>query len=128
MIYLCGSLPVLVFATVMEEPQHLEDTVNVTLRFANGSIGTISYFANGSKSLPKEYIEIYRAGTTGVLSDFKELAIYGKGKPSRKKLVAQNKGQPQMIQQYVATLRDGKPAPIPFGEIGLYVDAYRTAK
>lgn len=117
MIFMCGSLPVLVFATVMEEPQHLEDTVNVSLRFANGSIGTISYFANGSKSLPKEYIEIYRAGTTGILSDFKELSIYGKGKPSRKKLVAQNKGQPQMIQQYLGTLRDGKPAPIPFGEI-----------
>ncbi len=117
MIYMNGSLPVEVYAAVMEEPSHLEDTVVATLRFENGSIGTIGYFANGSKSLPKEYIEIYRAGVTGVLSDFRELKLYGKGKPARKKLVGQNKGQPEMMARFLESVREGKPSPIPFPEI-----------
>ncbi len=112
-----GSLPVEVSATVMEEPDHLEDTVNVSLRFANGSIGTVSYFANGSAKVPKEYVEIYRAGETGILSDFKQLEFFGRGKPTVKRLLSQNKGQPEMMTTYLDSLRRGLPAPIPFEEI-----------
>jgi len=112
-----GSLPVDVSATVMDEPDHLGDTVNISLRFANGAIGIVSYFANGSPSVPKEYIEIYQGGQTGILTDFKQLVFHGRGKPSVKKLPSQNKGQPEMIKEYVASLRAGREAPIPFEEI-----------
>ncbi len=117
MIYMNGSLPIDVYASVMEEPAHLEDTVLVNLRFENGSIGSIAYFANGAGSLFKEYIEIYRAGVTGILTDFKELKVYGGGKPVKKKLVGQNKGQPQMMETYLASIKEGGPSPIPFDEI-----------
>ena len=115
--FMNGSLPVEVYATAMEEPEHLGDIVNISLRFANGSIGSVSYFANGSSALPKEYIEIYRAGTTGVLTDFKELKVYGSGKPSVKRLPSQNKGQPQMMKEFLASIREGAPSPIPFEEL-----------
>jgi predicted dehydrogenase len=114
---MCGSLPVEVSAAVMEEPDHLEDTVNLSLRFANGSIGTVSYLANGSSKLPKEYVEIHRAGQSGILTDYREAMIYGRGKPQRKKLTSQNKGQPEMMKAYLDTLREGKPAPIAFEEL-----------
>jgi predicted dehydrogenase/threonine dehydrogenase-like Zn-dependent dehydrogenase len=117
LIFMNGSLPVEVSAAVMNEPSHLEDTVAIVLRFENGSVGTVSYFANGSKGLPKEYIEVNRAGTTGVLTDFKGLKIYGTGKPAAKKLAGQNKGQPEMMAAFLAVVREGKPSPIPFGEI-----------
>ncbi len=115
--YVNGSLPVSVCASVMEEPSHLEDTVVINLRFANGSVGSVLYLANGSSALPKEHIEIYRAGLTGVLSDFREVKIYGAGKPIRKRLAGQNKGQPQMMDRFLAALREGGPSPIPYGEI-----------
>ena len=115
--FINGSLPVDVSATVMEEPDHLEDTVNISLRFANGSIGTVSYFANGSSTVPKEYIEIHQGGQTGILTDFKQLAFHGRGKPSIKKLPSQNKGQPEMLKEYLESLRKGEQAPIPFDEI-----------
>ena len=117
LIFLNGSLPVEVHATVMEEPEHLEDNVNISLRFANGSIGTVSYLAVGSKTLPKEYVEVYKAGVTGVLHDFKELAVYGKGKPWTKRLVAQDKGQPAMMRLFLESVREGRPSPIPFEEL-----------
>ena len=54
---------------------------------------TISYFANGDKSLPKERVEIYANGSTAVLDDFKTLAIHAHGKKKEKKLFSQDKGQ-----------------------------------
>ncbi len=115
--FMNGSLPVEVSAAVMEEPDHLEDTANVSLRFANGSVGTVSYFANGSSKLPKEYVEIHRGGQSGVLSDYTETTLYGRGKPQKKRLSSQNKGQPEMMKAYLDSLRQGTPAPIPFEDI-----------
>jgi len=115
--YVNGSLPVEVYATAMEEPSHLGDIVNISLRFENGSIGVVSYFANGGKSLPKEYIEVHHAGTSAVLTDFKELKLYGSGKPATKRLVSQNKGQPEMMKAFLGSIREGGPSPIPYEEI-----------
>lgn len=115
--FINGSLPESVYATALPDPAGLEDTVNVSLNFKNGSIGTISYFANGSKSLFKEYIEIYRAGITGVIRDFKELEIYGYGKPFKKNLLSQDKGQKTMLKLFIDAIKTGKPSPITFEEI-----------
>ena len=83
--YITGSLPISVSAIALKDSQGLNDTVNITLAFENGSTGVVAYYANGAKDLPKEYIEIYRAGSTAILSDFKNLTIYGKmGKRKRK--------------------------------------------
>ncbi len=117
LMYVNGSLPVSVYAAAMDEPAHLEDTVNISLVFENGSIGTVSYLANGSTALPKEYIEVYRAGVTGVLTDFRELRVYGSGKPTRTRLPGQNKGQPKMMATFLDAVRKGAPSPIPFDQI-----------
>jgi polar amino acid transport system substrate-binding protein len=90
--------------------------VNINLRFENGSIGSICYFANGAKSLPKEYFEVYRGGITGILNDFKELTIHGSGKPSKKKLLNQDKGQKTMVARFVHAISAGGDTPIPFPE------------
>lgn len=115
--FICGALPVRVYAAALPEPNNLQDVVNVSLEFANGSIGTISYFANGSKSLEKEYVEVYQAGTTGVLRNFKGLEIYGGGKPERKKLINQDKGQKLMVESFIKTVKDGGQVSIPLAEI-----------
>jgi len=115
--FMNGSLPDTVYATVLPDANGMEDTINVNLNFKNGSIGTISYFSNGPKSLFKEYIEVYRAGVTAILKDFKELEIYSGGKVFRKKLLSQDKGQRKMVAAFVDSLRNGKESPISFGEI-----------
>ncbi len=115
--YINGSLPVSVYASAMTEPHHLNDTVTVTLTYQNGSIGTISYFANGDKSLPKERVEIYANGCTAVLDDFKQLNIYANGKKKEKKLLNQDKGQKAEVKQFIDALLNGKGEMIPFGEI-----------
>ena len=115
--FLNGSLPVLVQAVAMDDPFGHQDTLSVSIRYANGSIGSIQYFANGSKELPKEYIEVYGHGVTAALKDFKELQVFSKGRPFKKKLLTQDKGQKEEVKQFIEAVRDGKEAPIPLEEI-----------
>ncbi|MGD9992097.1 MAG: Gfo/Idh/MocA family oxidoreductase [Salinivirgaceae bacterium] len=115
--WLNGSLPLGVYAAALPDPKGLNDTVNITLEFENGSTGVVAYYANGSKELPKEYIEVFSSGTSGILSDFKELKIYGKGKPYKKKLWNQDKGQAGMVKSFLEAIIDAKPTPISYREI-----------
>lgn len=117
MVYMSGSLPVRVYASALPDPQHLNDTVSINVEFENGSIGTIAYFSNGSKSLSKEYVEVYQSGLTGILRDFKELEIYGAGKPYRKKIMGQDKGQKLMIAEFLGAIQNGEVSPIRLDEI-----------
>jgi len=126
LMFICGSRPLKVFTVAMSDPQNQEDTITISLAFENGSIGSISYFANGAKSLPKEYIELHRAGNTAIIRDFKEIEVLGTGKPYRKKLLAQNKGQKAMISRFLDAIRTGNPTPITFEE--LYLGTRATLK
>jgi predicted dehydrogenase/threonine dehydrogenase-like Zn-dependent dehydrogenase len=115
--YINGSLPNKVSAQVLANPENLNDTVNIMLQFENGSTGVVCYYANGSKSLAKEYIEVFASGTTAILNDFKELRVYGKGKPSKIRLFNQNKGQKEMIDSFLNGIINNGEAPITFSEV-----------
>ena len=112
-----GSLPVKVSATALPDANQLNDTLNILIQFENGSSGVVAYYANGSKAMTKEYVEVFSAGMSATLNDFKELKIYGKGKPKKKKLLNQNKGQKEMVNAFVNGLLNDGQAPIPFEEV-----------
>jgi predicted dehydrogenase/threonine dehydrogenase-like Zn-dependent dehydrogenase len=115
--FLSGSLPVSVYANAMADPSNLNDTLNVTLTYQNGSIGTISYFANGDKILAKERVEVFAHGATAILDDFKELTIYANGKKKRKKLLSQDKGQKEEVKQFINAILNGASELISLKEI-----------
>ena len=115
--FLSGSLPVSVYANAMNDRSELNDTLNVTLTYQNGSIGSISYFANGDKGLPKEHIEIFCHGTVAIVDDFKESIIYATGKKKRKKLLSQDKGQKEEVRKFVNAILKGSTELISFKEI-----------
>jgi polar amino acid transport system substrate-binding protein len=99
------------------QPHHLNDTLNVSLRFADGSIGTIAYYAVGAKNLPKERIEVHGGQVSAVLDDFKSLTVYAKGKKRAHKLLTQDKGQKNEVKGFLDAVRNGGPAPIPLDEL-----------
>jgi predicted dehydrogenase/threonine dehydrogenase-like Zn-dependent dehydrogenase len=113
--WLNGSLPVSVYAAALPDAGGHNDTVNININFANGSTGVVAYYANGPKSMPKEYIEVFHNGSSGVINNFKELRLFGKTK-QKKKLLNLDKGQKQMVEQFLQSLLTGKPL-IPFDEI-----------
>ena len=115
--FLCGSLPVRVHASVMQDAENRGDTLSANIEFANGSIGSIGYFANGASTVPKEYVEVFGSGTIGMLHDFRSLEIHAGKKPERKKLVSQDKGQKNMVESFIRRIAEGGEPLIPLGEI-----------
>lgn len=94
-----------------------DDSVSATLTFADGSIGTLHYLANGHSALPKERIEVFCAGRVLQLDNFRKLRGHGWPGFSTLHLWRQDKGQNACAAAFVAALRAGGPAPIPFEEI-----------
>lgn len=115
MTFMCGSSPCKVSASALPDAQGLNDTVNILVDFENGSTGVIAYYANGSKALPKEYFEVYSAGITGIIHDFKQCEIYRK-RVKRKTLSSQDKGQKRMMDSFFQALSKGE-LPIDMNEI-----------
>ncbi len=115
--FFAGSMPVLVYASAMKDADNLNDTITINLNYENGSVGTICYFANGDKSVPKERLEIYSAGSVGVIEDFRSMTIHKNGKQKGKKLLAQDKGQKTEMGIFFDAVTTGRKSPISFEEI-----------
>lgn len=117
MTYLSGAVPVSVKAHGLMSRGTPQDSVALVVSFSNGALGTIAYYANGSKRLPKEYLEVHKGGLSAVLSDFKTLTLYEAEKTHTKRLLAQDKGQAEMLKRLFEAARGGIAAPIPFNEL-----------
>lgn len=118
--YLIGSQIVSVQTTSMENPQMSElspDTLSLTLACRDGSIGTVHYFANGSKEFPKERIEIFSNGRIAQLNNFKSLTFFGWPGAKSQSLWAQDKGQEKCVAEFVNSIETGSECPVAFEEI-----------
>jgi len=93
------------------------DKASITLSFANGSIGTIHYFANGDKSFPKERLEVFCAGRVLQLDNFRKLTGFGWPGFKKMNLSRQDKGQANCVKAFVESIKNGRAAPIPINEI-----------
>src|SRR4029077_5853350 len=117
--FLAGAPPIDVQAnSVTGLEQDSRDNVIISLRFANGSQGTISYLANGDRSYSKERIEVFGGGTVAVLEDFRRLELVRHGrKQIVRSLLRQDKGHAGEWRLFAKAIKDGEEAPIPFNEI-----------
>src|SRR3989449_5083496 len=92
------------------------DNVAVTLKFADGSVANLLYLANGDRSIPKEFFEVFCQGAIARLDDFRTLELARNGKLQKFKSV-QDKGHRRELQLTIEAVRDGKPSPISFEEL-----------
>ena len=76
--YFAGSKVVSVCMNAMgENPQENTDNASILLHYENGTNAVINYFANGSKSYPKERIEVFSQNRVFVLDNWRKLTGYG---------------------------------------------------
>jgi predicted dehydrogenase/threonine dehydrogenase-like Zn-dependent dehydrogenase len=94
-----------------------DDKASITLRFDDGSIGTIVYVVNGHRSFPKERLEVFVAGRILQLDNFRRLTGFGWPGFRRMTLWRQDKGQKQCAAAFVRAVAQGGPAPIPIEEL-----------
>jgi len=112
-----------------------DDSVFVTLKFADGSNGTVAYLAEGDRALAKERVEIFGGGRTFIIEDFRSTIGYAGGRETRTASRAQDKGQREEVRAVCAALREGGPAPIPLADLAnttratfRILDALRTGE
>jgi polar amino acid transport system substrate-binding protein len=90
------------------------DNLSINLSLEDGSIGSILYTANGNKSLPKEYIEIFSAGKVAVLDDYAELTLIQSGSKKVSHKGARDKGHTAEMLAWMDAIKSGRPEPVPF--------------
>jgi predicted dehydrogenase len=93
------------------------DTMSLQLSFADGSIGTVHYFANGSKAYPKERLEIFADGRILQLDNFKKLKGYGWSGFRKMNLWQQDKGQTACVAAFINVVKHGGDPPISLDEL-----------
>jgi predicted dehydrogenase len=94
-----------------------DDLATVSLQFADGSLGTLHYFANGHRAVPKERIEVFCGGRTLQLDNFRLLRGYGWKGFAKSRLWRQDKGHEREIEQFVQRLVQGGPPLIPHDQL-----------
>lgn len=115
--YVCGSMPVSVHARAIKQVGQDSDTLQVSLSYANGSIGCIHYFANGSRLVRKEYIEVYQNGVTAINDDFRRISVQGRRPLKRLRLKGQDKGQAAEVRAFLQAARRRDQSVMPVEEI-----------
>jgi predicted dehydrogenase/threonine dehydrogenase-like Zn-dependent dehydrogenase len=117
--FLTNSSPMEVETRSLSNPGHYSsDNVVCSLRFADGSQGTISYLANGDKSYSKERIEVFGGGSVAVLEDFRRLEIVRGGKKRVfRSLLRQDKGHRSEWDAFITAIQNGAESPIPFRDV-----------
>ena len=93
------------------------DGALISLRFSDGSVGTIHYLANGSPRFPKERLEVFCAGRVLRIDNFRRVEGFGEVALPRRLGLLQDKGQQACARAFVDSLAPGEPAPIPTREI-----------
>lgn len=94
-----------------------DDHISISLKFADGSIGTIHYFANGHRSYPKEKLTVYSHGRVMELDNFRVLQGYGCSNFRKKRLFRQDKGHRAEVEAFVERIGQGGPPLIPVTDL-----------
>lgn len=120
MQYFTNSEPVKVFADCISTTNDKitpADNIVIVIKFKDGSVGNLTYLANGDKGMPKELIEVFGGSKTGVINDFREGLIYRNGKAI--KLRSSGKGHKEEVVAFTNALKSGNDSPISFRSICL---------
>ena len=94
-----------------------EDKMSILLGFEDGSVGTVNYFANGSKAYPKELLEVFSEGRVLRLDNFRKLYGYGFRKFRRLRTRRMDKGHQAEFDAFVNRIADGGLPLIPMTEM-----------
>ena len=91
-----------------------DDKSTIALEFADGSIGSINYFANGPKSYPKETLELFSDGRVLRQENFRVTRGWGFRGFRSFRTRRQDKGHAAELSVFVERVRAGGEAIVPY--------------
>ena len=89
----------------------------VSLRFADGSIGSIAYATNGNPRYPKETLEVSAGGCIARLDNFRRATVWAGRRRHARRAIAIDKGQRPQLEHFLYAVRSGGPLPIPLASL-----------
>ena len=110
------------------------DNLVVTLRFADLSVASLVYVADGSSRLPKERVEGFCGSRTAILEDYVALDLHDAGEHRRRRLARQDKGHAREVAAFLRGVQCGRPpvAPAEIDNVTLatlaLIEALRTGR
>lgn len=94
------------------------DDLTITLSFADGSLATIVYTAQGDTSFSKERFECFAGGTAVVIDNFLSFSVTENGRTKvEKAAMGQDKGHRAELEAFAAAVAAGGPAPVDEAEL-----------
>jgi predicted dehydrogenase/threonine dehydrogenase-like Zn-dependent dehydrogenase len=117
--FLVGESPLSVHAAGLpDKEKYNRDNVLITLHYPDGSIGTVTYLANGNKNYAKERVEVFTSGRIAVLSDFRTLELVTEEHKSvMRSRLRQDKGHARAWQAFLTAVKQGDAPPIPYDQL-----------
>jgi predicted dehydrogenase/threonine dehydrogenase-like Zn-dependent dehydrogenase len=111
--FLCGALPTSVYAIapVDRANRYHNDNIVISVRFADGSAGTIHYLANGAAAVDKEYLEVFAESKTARMWNFKKLECVADRRKSTKSFTGE-KGHAAEIKALLDAFESGSGSPV----------------
>jgi predicted dehydrogenase/threonine dehydrogenase-like Zn-dependent dehydrogenase len=92
--------------------QRQSDVATLELTLADGSMGSVHYFANGHKAFPKERLTVFSGGRVLELDNFRKLETHGFSQVNSRAL-RQDKGHAAQLAAWLDCIATGGPSPIP---------------
>ncbi len=109
--------------------RYSQDNFVVNIGFENGSLGTVTYLANGDKSFGKEYLEVSGGGLSARLDDYRSLQIsHGAKQVKRLARLRQDKGHKAEWQAIADYLTKSGPLPMTFDDVVCSTEAALAAQ
>ncbi|HMQ31975.1 MAG TPA: Gfo/Idh/MocA family oxidoreductase, partial [Chloroflexaceae bacterium] len=98
--------------------RYSRDNLLVTLEFASGSVGTLTYVANGDRGFGKEAVEVFGGGLAARLDDYRSLSVRrGATRVEQTARLRADKGHRAEWRALAAHIAGRAPAPIAFAAI-----------
>lgn len=115
----CGARPVSVYAARIDSHTSgvADDQSVLSMRFKDGSIGTLVYTAGGDAGLAKERFEAFGDGKAVTLDDFAATDCYAGGKATRYKTGVRDKGFDEEMRRFTEAVAGGGPPVMAFDDI-----------
>ena len=133
--WFAGQLPTRVSTTMRAaagRPLAAAQSFNIALDFADGSLATIFYSAEGGRSLRKEYVEAHSGGRSAAIDDFRRILPRASGsKPRRPQaMTGQDKGHPAQFRHLHDVVVGGAApmGPDPLDTMAVTLSALRSAE
>lgn len=116
MQFLTDARPVSVYAAAIGSRNAQvknADSVSITVRFSDGSVGTLLYLANGDAAIAKEYMEVHGGGRSAIMDNFRQVTL-ARGRKTKVEKFDGDKGHAEEVRQTLVAMKDRAAMPISF--------------